>query len=409
MALNILVYEYLSGGGCVGGEIPQETLCEGYAMLRGLISDLKAAGNRVTTILDQRLARLKPPLEADHVFEASSRTEFPSNLERSYGLVDAAILVAPESDGTLQGFVREIENLKVKSLNCSSEAIGKASNKIEMYELLRRKGFQTPETVIIDLGDDDETIKKMFYELGFPSVVKPSLGVGCLGLNLLTSRKDVEHAVKNLKKRNLSSVAVAQRLVRGLAASVSLISTGGNVSAVTHNRQIVKLAKPGLKSSYMGGFTPFHHRMEGEAMKLACRVVEAIRGLRGYIGVDMVLSEDKPYVVEVNPRVTTSYIGLRKVVCFNPAQAILDAVLKKKLPKEACLQGCSFFMKVETTRPNHRKLAETYSLEEVASPPLPVSAGNPYAMLVTYSKTLRAAKNRFNQMRNLLQKTLGEA
>ena len=40
-------------------------------------------------------------------------------------------------------------------------------------------------------------------------------------------------------------------------------------------------------------------------------MVESFSGLRGYVGVDVVLGQDKLYVVDVNPRLTTSYVGLR--------------------------------------------------------------------------------------------------
>ncbi|NIV10374.1 MAG: ATP-grasp domain-containing protein, partial [Aliifodinibius sp.] len=64
-----------------------------------------------------------------------------------------------------------------------------------------------------------------------------------------------------------------------------------------------------------------HHPLLEEALETAQRTVELLRGLRGYVGVDMVLTNDEPVVVEVNPRLTTSYIGLRKVINFNLAQA----------------------------------------------------------------------------------------
>ena len=35
-----------------------------------------------------------------------------------------------------------------------------------------------------------------------------------------------------------------------------------------------------------------------------------VPGLKGYVGIDMVLSDDECYVIEINPRLTTSYLGL---------------------------------------------------------------------------------------------------
>jgi len=53
------------------------------------------------------------------------------------------------------------------------------------------------------------------------------------------------------------------------------------------------------------------------------------------VGVDLVLgsapdgSED--WVIEINPRLTTSYIGLRALAEFNLAQALIDIVIGKEV------------------------------------------------------------------------------
>ena len=49
---------------------------------------------------------------------------------------------------------------------------------------------------------------------------------------------------------------------------------------------------------------------------------------RGYVGVDLVLGAsahgEDDAVIEINPRVTTSYVGLRQAVNENLAQALLE-------------------------------------------------------------------------------------
>ena len=48
-----------------------------------------------------------------------------------------------------------------------------------------------------------------------------------------------------------------------------------------------------------------------------------IDGLRGYVGVDMVLGDAGDYAIEINPRLTTSYLGLRQLCQQNLAELIL--------------------------------------------------------------------------------------
>jgi predicted ATP-grasp superfamily ATP-dependent carboligase len=51
----------------------------------------------------------------------------------------------------------------------------------------------------------------------------------------------------------------------------------------------------------------------------------------GWLGIDLILGEaddgSQDYVIEINPRLTTSYVGLRALSNTNLAQAMLDVAL----------------------------------------------------------------------------------
>ena len=57
---------------------------------------------------------------------------------------------------------------------------------------------------------------------------------------------------------------------------------------------------------------------------LASAVARALPGLWGYCGVDFIETDSGPQVLEVNPRLTTSYAGLRRATGLNCAQLVLD-------------------------------------------------------------------------------------
>jgi predicted ATP-grasp superfamily ATP-dependent carboligase len=69
--------------------------------------------------------------------------------------------------------------------------------------------------------------------------------------------------------------------------------------------------------SYRGGRTPLDHPLAERAIEAAVRTCQALRGLRGYVGVDMVLTESEAFVIEVNPRLTTAYVGVRAALGGN--------------------------------------------------------------------------------------------
>ena len=77
---------------------------------------------------------------------------------------------------------------------------------------------------------------------------------------------------------------------------------------------------------------------EGEQFALAnfsladkLEVARALPHPRGFLGVDLVLGDEPSgdYAIEVNPRLTTSYVGLRALCRENLAGAMIDIVSGK--------------------------------------------------------------------------------
>ncbi len=271
------------------------------------------------------------------------------------------------------------------------------------YEILKKR-LEVPETVVIDLHENAKRVKYLIKELEFPLVFKPITEVGCCGLSVVKDKDHVVAAVEKITKKSLNEHFIVQELIEGISVSASVISTGEKALPVTLNKQMVTLGSPNEESSYNGGNVPFDHVLEKEAFSAAQTAVESISGLRGYVGVDMVLTVDGPVVIEVNPRLTTSYIGLRTVVNFNVAQAIVDAVLRQRLPENVQSKGYTLFSKVKLP-PDSRVLHETYRLKEIVSPPFPTVFDEPaFALLATHSDSLEDAQTAFYRAKKNLQK-----
>ena len=193
----------------------------------------------------------------------------------------------------------------------------------------------------------------------------------------------------------------------GRQASVSVYSTGQEALPVSLNQQNVTLAAPDSDSSYDGGAVPFDNALEEKAFSAAKKIVKSIQGLRGYVGVDMVLTEDTPVVVEVNPRLTTSYVGLRMVSGFNPAEALTDSVLERKLPVDCETFGYACFAKVKTPKPSQELLEKSYGLAGVFASPFPIANGNDaFALVTAHGGTSQSASSRLERNKRRLTRTL---
>ena len=407
-SLKLFIYEHVSGGGYVGQHIPSSILSEGYGMLRTLISDLKIAGHTVTTSLDSRILKFNPPLSADEIVPISSRQEQKKTFEKTSQCADAIYIIAPESNGVLQRLVEIVEVAGGVSLNCSADSVRIASNKARFYEILGKVGLPAAETIVIDIREGVKLIEHATRELGFPLVFKPIDGVGGCGLSIVRDKNQISMAIDKAMNESSSKYIIAQRLIKGIAASVSLISTGQDALPLTLNKQRVTLASPTSNSSYHGGTVPIDHSSKDRALRTAREVVKSLRGLRGYVGVDMVLTDDGPIIMEVNPRLTTSYIGLRHIMNFNLAHAIIHAVLERKLPKDLQVSGYAIFSKINVPAPIYESLQRTYKLKELVSPPFPIGdEGTAYGLIVASSAKLSDVRKRLYRTKRHLLNVIG--
>ncbi len=381
--MRLLVYEHVSGGGYAGQPISPSILSEGFGMLRSFVSDFKSAGHEVTVLLDARLAKLNPPIVTDCTIPVFYPQEAEKFLINAAKINDAIYVIAPETGQILQSLVELVEHTGKVSLNCDASAIQKVADKTVLYEKLKKKDLPTPNTVVFNtdegLGEVKQTIRSKF---SYPLVFKPMDGVSCGGLSIVKEDAQVEKAVAKIKAESTEKRFIVQEFIDGEAASVSVLCAGCKALAISLNRQNVKVDVPEAVSSYEGGAVPFDHPLKHEALRVAEEVVESFSGLRGYVGVDLVLTKDKPFVVDVNPRLTTSYVGLCRVATFNVAEALVNAVLKSKLPNKQEINGFVYFSKVETPKPTVSAFEKAAQIKEVVSQPFPLDDNDKACLLV---------------------------
>ena len=81
------------------------------------------------------------------------------------------------------------------------------------------------------------------------------------------------------------------------------------------------------------------HGFSPDELRAAAATLGALPGLRGHVGVDLVVAPDRCVVIEVNPRLTTSYVGLRRALRANLAELVWRAVVEGRLPRRLGTRG----------------------------------------------------------------------
>jgi predicted ATP-grasp superfamily ATP-dependent carboligase len=312
--MRILVHEFASGGGLAGRAVPRSLAREGAAMRDALVADLSAIGrHHVMATVDPRF-----PLVPPRGVQVMTLADGASTLDRLIASADAVWLIAPETGGCLERLARRVERRGTVLLGPGASAIRSASDKARLPRRLGRRGIRHPDTRLLGRGVDP--VRAARDVGGYPVVLKPARGAGCEGVHVARSVGELRRLLDS--RPTGGAPLVLQSYLRGAAASVSLLGDGRRAVPLAVNAQHVRAAG---QFAYRGGRTPIDHPRAMQAIEAAQRACEALPGLRGYIGVDLVLTDREAVVIEVNPRLTTSYLGVRAALAENVAELALAA------------------------------------------------------------------------------------
>ncbi|MGD9720206.1 MAG: ATP-grasp domain-containing protein [Pirellulales bacterium] len=309
--MRILIYEFVTGGGWFAAHDeppPASLLAEGSAMLGAVVADFCAvAGTTVDVLLDRQFAELTFGLATHHVVD-NPRAE-PAMFASLAAAADWTLVIAPEFDGHLLARCRAVENATGQLLGPSSRVVALAADKHATAEYLAARGVAVPRGVALAPGE------RLAEDFPYPAVLKPRDGAGSQGMQLVRAANDVLVAERSMR---------LEAFCPGTAASVAcLCGPRGNVPLVPCRQH---LSDDGT-FTYQGGSLPLPAALAERAANLAERAVAALPGPLGYIGVDLVLGDDSTgagdVVIEINPRLTTSYVGLRALARPNLAAAML--------------------------------------------------------------------------------------
>lgn len=311
-------------------------------MRDALVADLAALeGVCVLATADPRFP-LTPPARAEVV-----TITHPSRLPTVAARADAVWAIAPETRGRLARLTRRLEAGGQRVLGSSAEAIHNCADKLRLLRRLRAAGVPVPATQpLARVVADGRAHPPLAATLPFPLVVKPARGAGCEGVALARSPAELPAALTLAEQAAAGGPVLLQEYVDGLAASVSLLGDGARAVPLAVNRQHVR---PGTPFTYDGGETPLDHPLAGRAVERAQAACAAVPGLRGYVGVDLVLAGVDAVVLEINPRLTTSYLGLRRALDANVAALALEAALGRMPPPPQARRRVRFLASGEVT------------------------------------------------------------
>jgi predicted ATP-grasp superfamily ATP-dependent carboligase len=280
MNQHIQIYEYVTAEASRGVSFPASLLAEGRAMRDAICDDFQ----KLPGVEIERLASIPQRIVAD-----------------------GTLIIAPETDSILESLARQVQAARGRLLGPHPEAIRLTADKWELFHHLRAHGIPTPETSLL-----------CDIPIGDPQVWKPRDGAGSLDTFRVENLTQAQTIRGRLNEATATKM-LAQPYLTGLAASISFL-IGEQIVPLIPCSQEIELTQGSFH--YRGASLPLEASLAARAIELGTQAVRCIPGLRGYVGVDLILGESD-WVIELNPRLTTSYLLLRQACRQNLAEAIL--------------------------------------------------------------------------------------
>jgi predicted ATP-grasp superfamily ATP-dependent carboligase len=352
--VRIFVYEYLTAGGRhLDGSSPPggSMLREGAAMLNAVCRDLsRIAGAHLIGLRDSRLPDHSPPTIVRQAVDddASHAEQFDRRVIES----DYALLIAPEINGRLTELAERAERLGATLISPDAAFIRLTTNKLHTIQRLRDGGVPVPLTVGCHSPSDLASVPPGQW------VCKPVDGAGSWlvrcgdredlserlrepGINRTSGLPPGEPRVTESRHSGGSPageqggtggpppsacrggrVMCVQAYCQGRPASVAALCGGSAPELLPPCWQWVE--PPSF--TYQGGELMTEPNLIVRAHRLARQALVALPATRGYVGLDLILGAApdgcEDVMIEVNPRLTTSYVGLRERAIPNLGQAM---------------------------------------------------------------------------------------
>jgi hypothetical protein len=332
--MRIGIFEWVCGGGQAHvpiDQIPKSLRAEGMAMLASILQDLTLVPDiEVSGPADRRLLGTGGPFGRLQSLDPGlpcldQWTRLASNC-------DAVILIAPELDGQLIQAAARLRETGSLVLTPDAQFLQAASDKWACHQAWSCDQLRTPWTC----RAEDWMANQHYWIPNHQGwVVKPRDGAGCQGIAWYPDHGQATLAIGDLVLEDRSNLLV-QSMVPGRSASVVVLAGPKDLVALPPCHQdVVRVKSADLacdRFEYRGGSCPWLEH-QSAIQRAAIQWTRALPGKPlGWIGLDLVWHHAAGAVaIEVNPRWTTSYLGLRQIAQSNLAWDCIQIALGQRV------------------------------------------------------------------------------
>ncbi|MEM0002133.1 MAG: ATP-grasp domain-containing protein [Desulfurococcaceae archaeon] len=320
--MKILVSEYVLSTFRIGENGNYvDLLPEAYAIVFTLVNSLNLPGVETYLTMSSNL----PEVPWGRAIRVNSVEEYYDLVKKSSEEFDGVVLIAPPRELTaLSKLIGE------KLIGPPSPLVDLLSDKYCTHVELERCGLRTPRTMLV--RDPSGIDQGLLRDLNPPYVVKPSSLAGSECVYVAENVNEVLKYANLVARCDPGGKILVQEFISGFHGSISVIYGESGALLYSLNLQLISMDDSRIK--YMGGILPVrNNRFVYEAELIVDKLFNCYPVLRGYIGLDVVWNKNGVFIVEANPRLTTSFIGMSEIYP-RIGKLLLDSKFNREKIKE---------------------------------------------------------------------------
>ncbi len=243
---------------------------------------------------------------------------YPEQLEQIFKTAPPGVWMYT---GALENYPRLLASLarQRRLLGCSAEVVRRVRDPRELHESLTSAGFASP--AIFAHGSPPHDARRW--------LCKRRRSAGGLGIEFFSPDKQ--------GNTSLPAASYLQEFVSGMSCGLAYVAAGGQATFLGASRQLTGRRWCGARQfMYCGSLAPqpLTNSARSEAVRLGRHLATAF-GLTGLFGVDVILQNNRPWVLEVNPRFTSSLEVLEHVGDYSAVALHMQACQAGRLPVES--------------------------------------------------------------------------
>lgn len=310
---KLIIIEYLTTSPQKFSSLKSELFKEGLKMVNSLSLNLNKRSANSNIIVFRHKNLNVPKNDGLSYVKTSDKVFFLDLLSDFCPKKTQIILIAPESDGISRSIFKSIEDKGFSLLSSNYSLIKIFCSKTKTINFLKKKKIPCVD-LIKNLENIDKT-KKI--------IIKPDQGTGSENTFLFNRFFYIKDFLKKIDFN-----FIAQYYQEGLLGSLNVIFYKNQNFLLSCNKHILKSNNIRIKQigSVIGGLEKYR----SDFQNLINLISSKIKGLYGFINLDLVMVNGMWKIIEVNPRISSTYCGLKKAYGQEITNFISDFYLGKR-------------------------------------------------------------------------------